>query len=446
MKITEHIHALKIRFQLNIRPGISIPRFVYVYLVYGQKEVWLIDTGVGGSEDEILDYVKATARHPADISVIMQTHSHPDHIGATKAIQRTTGCAVVAHERERMWIEDTELQCQQRPVPGFHSLVGGSVKVDRSVEDGDVLQLDNGLRLHVLHTPGHSQGSLSLWCPSEKVLICGDAVPVTGSIPIYEDPDQSARSIKRLIEIEEVEVLLSSWDEPRYASEAKTVLVRSLDYLHQIHEAVLRSVESGSTPDSLDLCLRVLGELGLPEAAVSPLVAQTFLAHVRSKATIRPCDEKDFDAIYAIINDAARAYKGVIPEDRWHEPYMSREELHQEIADGVRFRGYEVNGKLVGVMGIQDVQDVTLIRHAYVFTTHRSKGIGSKLLTDLRRLAGRQILIGTWAAADWAIRFYERHGFRRVTTEEKNRLLKKYWNIPQRQVETSVVLTEKAVS
>lgn len=287
MKITEHVHALRIPFQLNIRPGISIPRFVYVYLVHGEKEIWLIDTGVAGSEDVILNYVKATARQPADISMIIQTHSHPDHIGATKAIQRITDCSVVAHARERTWIEDTQLQCQQRPVPGFHSLVGGSVKVDCTVEDGDVLQLDNGLPLHVLHTPGHSKGSLSLWCPSEKVLICGDAVPLPGSIPIYEDPDQSATSVKRLIEIEPVEVLLCSWDEPRYPPEAQTVLVRSLDYLRQIHEAVLSSIESGSTPDSLDLCQRVLAELGLPEAAVSPLVAQTFLAHVKSNSMTR---------------------------------------------------------------------------------------------------------------------------------------------------------------
>lgn len=158
---------------------------------------------------------------------------------------------------------------------------------------------------------------------------------------------------------------------------------------------------------------------------------------------IRPCDDRDFEAIYAIINDAAGAYRGVIPEDRWHEPYMSKDDLQHEIQSGVRFWGYEENGELVGVMGIQDVQDVTLIRHAYVRTADRNRGIGGQLLSELRKLTTRPVLVGTWAAAVWAIRFYERHGFRLVSQEEKDRLLKRYWSIPERQVETSVVLAER---
>jgi N-acetylglutamate synthase-like GNAT family acetyltransferase len=136
--------------------------------------------------------------------------------------------------------------------------------------------------------------------------------------------------------------------------------------------------------------------------------------------------DADFEAIHSIINDAARAYKGVIPGDRWHEPYMPREELRHEIESGVRFWGYEENGELLGVMGIQDVQDVTLVRHAYVRTASRRQGIGGTLLRELRKLAARPVLVGTWAAATWAIRFYERHGFRQVSEEEKNRLLARY--------------------
>ena len=157
---------------------------------------------------------------------------------------------------------------------------------------------------------------------------------------------------------------------------------------------------------------------------------------------IRPCETDDLESIYEIINDAAVAYKGVIPADRWHEPYMGREELQHEIDDGVRFWGYEEDGDLIGVMGIQDVQDATLIRHAYVRTVQRRKGVGGKLLSHLLTLSDRPILIGTWAAATWAIRFYEKHGFRLVSEEEKSRLLNKYWSIPERQVETSVVLAE----
>jgi N-acetylglutamate synthase-like GNAT family acetyltransferase len=158
---------------------------------------------------------------------------------------------------------------------------------------------------------------------------------------------------------------------------------------------------------------------------------------------IRPCDDNDFDTIFSIINEAAEAYRGVIPADRWHEPYMPREELRHEIQSGVRFWGWEEDGQVVGVMGIQDVQDVTLIRHAYVRTAKRKHGIGGKLLCELRKLTTRPVLMGTWAAATWAIRFYEKHHFRLVTPEEKNRLLKKYWSIPERQVETSVVLGDE---
>jgi N-acetylglutamate synthase-like GNAT family acetyltransferase len=158
---------------------------------------------------------------------------------------------------------------------------------------------------------------------------------------------------------------------------------------------------------------------------------------------IRQCTNNDFESIYAIINDAAKAYKGVIPEDRWKEPYMPREDLQHEIDDGVLFWGFEEGGTLIGVMGIQDVRDVTLIRHAYVRTLRQNQGIGGKLLAGLREKTNRPVLIGTWADAVWAIQFYKRHGFRQVSREEKDHLLRTYWSIPERQVETSVVLTDQ---
>lgn len=158
---------------------------------------------------------------------------------------------------------------------------------------------------------------------------------------------------------------------------------------------------------------------------------------------IRRCTDADFDTIYVIVNDAAMAYKGVIPADRWHEPYMSKSELRAAIDGGVEFWGFETGGGVVGVMGIQPVQDVTLIRHAYVRTSHRRHGIGGQLLQFLLARIDTPTLIGTWAAADWAIRFYQKHGFRLVTPEEKDRLLPKYWGVPQRQIETSVVLGDQ---
>lgn len=159
---------------------------------------------------------------------------------------------------------------------------------------------------------------------------------------------------------------------------------------------------------------------------------------------IRRCDEGDFDAIYAIVNDGARAYEDVIPADCWKEPYMSRDELESEIEEGVIFWGYEANGELVAVMGIQHVEDVTLIRHAYVRTSEQRHGRGAALLETLRGLTDRPILIGTWADAVWAIRFYENRGFRLVSPEEKDRLLRRYWTVGERQIETSVVLADRA--
>jgi GNAT superfamily N-acetyltransferase len=157
---------------------------------------------------------------------------------------------------------------------------------------------------------------------------------------------------------------------------------------------------------------------------------------------IRRCDDRDFELIWTIINDGAQAYKGTIPADRWTDPYMSREKLQREIDDGVVFWGDEEAGVLTGVMGIQQVQDVTLIRHAYVRTSSQKRGIGGHLLSHLRALASGPMLIGTWADAVWAIRFYEKHGFRMVSPQEKDRLLKRYWTIPDRQIDTSVVLAD----
>jgi N-acetylglutamate synthase-like GNAT family acetyltransferase len=155
---------------------------------------------------------------------------------------------------------------------------------------------------------------------------------------------------------------------------------------------------------------------------------------------IRKCKQSDINVIFDIINDAALAYKGIIPDDRRHEPYMSVEEIRHAFKDGVVFWGLELEGGLAGVMGIQDKGDVALIRHAYVLTRARRQGIGEKLLRHLAGQTDIPILVGTWKDASWAISFYRKNGFYLVSEEEKDRLLRKYWSIPERQIETSVVL------
>jgi GNAT superfamily N-acetyltransferase len=157
---------------------------------------------------------------------------------------------------------------------------------------------------------------------------------------------------------------------------------------------------------------------------------------------IRLCREDERDEVYAIVNAAAERYRGVIPEDCWHEPYMPEDALDEEIAAGVEFWGYENDDRLAAVMGVQPVKDVVLIRHAYVRPEHQGQGIGGALLRRLTANTEARILIGTWAAAEWAIGFYRKHGFVQVTPEEKDELLKTYWDIPERQIETSVVLAK----
>lgn len=157
---------------------------------------------------------------------------------------------------------------------------------------------------------------------------------------------------------------------------------------------------------------------------------------------IRRCRDDETESMLAIINDAAEAYRGVIPADCWHDPYMSLAELKSEIAAGVTFWGSDMNGALAGIMGVQPVRDVTLIRHAYVATQYQGHGIGSQLINHILQTTTNKMLVGTWAAASWAIKFYERHGFTLVAPQQKIELLKSYWTISERQIETSVVLTK----
>jgi GNAT superfamily N-acetyltransferase len=161
--------------------------------------------------------------------------------------------------------------------------------------------------------------------------------------------------------------------------------------------------------------------------------------------TVRPCRKDDRSSISEIINAAAEAYRGVIPADRWHDPYMSLLELDSEISAGVVFWAYESAGEVIGVMGIQAVRDVDLIRHAYVRPGNQRRGVGAALIGHIRSLSSRQMLVGTWEAATWAIAFYRRHGFVLVSPEEKTGLLKAYWTIPERQIETSVVLANPPI-
>jgi hydroxyacylglutathione hydrolase len=279
MEIGRKVHALRFPFYVTSSPEITLERFVYVYLIYG-SEICLVDTGVASSEEAIFDYVRKTDRKISDISLIIQTHSHPDHIGATRVIKAETRCSVAVHPSEKAWIENVELQARERPVPGFHSLVSGPVAVDRTLEDGDIVNLGCGMKLQVLHTPGHSKGSISLLLPGFNVLFSGDAVPVPGEMPVYEDLPATLKSLKRLMGVPDIRHLLASWDEPRKGKQAYERMDESLRYLQRIHDSVIRAAGDDPEPEPMELCRRVLENLGIPPVAANPLVAGSLMSHL----------------------------------------------------------------------------------------------------------------------------------------------------------------------
>lgn len=279
MQVSEHVHALRIPFSIPAGPGRTIERFVHCWLVQGERP-WLVDAGVAPSAEAILEFVRAAGTDPAKIDTLVLTHSHPDHIGGAQAIRQATGCRIAAHKDAVGWIEDTELQELERPVPGFGALVAGPVPVELQLVDGDRLEVGSGLSVEVIHTPGHSRGHIALLLRPDGALICGDALPTAGAPPVYEDVAASVASIERLMALEGVEVLLSSWDEPRAGVQARRAMQAALDYLERIGEAARRIAEGEPELSPADLAARVLEELGVRLPLVPPMVVQAITAHL----------------------------------------------------------------------------------------------------------------------------------------------------------------------
>jgi len=280
MQIGTHIHDIKMSFGLEIFPGKKLERFVYLWQIYA-GQIYLVDSGVAGAGDLILSDVRANGHDPSQIAALIMTHAHPDHIGGALGVQRATGCVVAAHEAEKPWIEDTELQYRQRPVPGFHSIVEGSVRVDRVLHDGDSLELKDGSALMAVHTPGHAKGHIALLYDVDKALFCGDCVPLRGGMPIYDDAIASVKSIKRLRDIKGLELLLSSWDVPRHGRRIYEVMDEALAYIQDIHRAVRQAKAELGPADVPVIAGQVCRKLGLPETALNPPFFKTVEAHLK---------------------------------------------------------------------------------------------------------------------------------------------------------------------
>lgn len=284
--MTDHIHALKIHFQLVFSAEKIVDRSVYAYLVFGEK-VHLIDCGVKGSQKQIFDYLEANGRSREDIATLVITHSHPDHIGAAVSIKKMTGCRIAYHAAERDWIEDTEKQFRERPIPGFHNLVEGPVSPDIVLNDRDVLKLEQGLELKIYHTPGHSKGSVALYLEKDAALVTADALPLPGDLPLYEDIGDSIASIKTLQALPGVRFVFSSWEEPLEGeTEITGRMEESLQLFYKIHRTVCAQVEPGQS--DVDLCRKVVSALSLPPVAVNPIMTKAFAS------SLKHCDDKTF--------------------------------------------------------------------------------------------------------------------------------------------------------
>jgi glyoxylase-like metal-dependent hydrolase (beta-lactamase superfamily II) len=272
MQITPRIHV--IRTPLGPAPD----RFVNVYLVFGES-ITVIDTGFNGSEKLIYEDIRSTGRDPSGIGLIILTHSHPDHTGAAKAIRDLTGCTVAAHPLDAPWIENIDPMLLKSPGPGVPPMVGGPVPVGRLLQDGDTISLGKGLTAEVLHTPGHSPGSISLLIREEMALFTGDTVQAPGRAPIYTDPVALVRSIRRLGKIQGVRYYLPSHDMPATGDMTYSRLRDSLTYIRQVHAAVKKAEsELPGNPDPQALAGRVLAELGIPSGAALPFIARTIHA------------------------------------------------------------------------------------------------------------------------------------------------------------------------
>jgi hydroxyacylglutathione hydrolase len=279
MKITDQIHAIRHDFIIPIAPGKTMERFVYSYIVMGEK-ITLIDSGVSGSEIKIYDYIRQAGRSIGDIEKLIVSHAHPDHIGSASKIKKDTQCQVLSHELERPWIEEIEYQNQQRPVPGFFNLVQESVEIDETLEDNDLINLSGGISMRIMHTPGHSTGSLSFLFVEPEMLFTADAIPLANDIPNYDNYRQLISSLQQIKGIRGFNVLLSSWMEPvKGYHEILKVIESGESYLQRIDNVIQRQYIK-SNIQYLDRCKATIDELGLPSVFVNPIVNKAFLSHL----------------------------------------------------------------------------------------------------------------------------------------------------------------------
>jgi hydroxyacylglutathione hydrolase len=279
MKLTDRIHQLQIDFEINLGREKKIPRFVNVLIIFGDQ-ITLVDTGVKGSEEFIFRYIQQNHRRPGDIATIILSHSHPDHIGSAARIRELTHCRVLAHKGEVEWIENIEKQNNERPVPGFFGLVDHSVTVDKFLKDHQLIKADRDITLEVIHSPGHSKGSVNLFFKEDKIFFTADSIPLKGDIPNYDSFPDAMKTLEIMKKRKDDQVLLTSWTPPLTEKKEIDKLIHDgEEYLLTLDE-IVRKTYLGEEPVFLDFCRAALGKLRLPPFLVTPLVDRAFRSHM----------------------------------------------------------------------------------------------------------------------------------------------------------------------
>ncbi len=279
MKLTDKIHLLKLDFTINMSSDKKVERFVNGLMIFGKK-ITLVDTGTKGCEEKIFDYIKENNKNVEDIETIILSHSHPDHIGSATEIKKRTDCRILSHEGEKNWIENIEIQVKERPVPGFFNLVDQSVKIDELLKHGDEIKADEDVTLRIIHSPGHSKGSINILFKEDKILFTADSVPLKNDIPNYDNFNELMNSLNMIRANKEYDTLLSSWAAPiTDKQEIEKFLDEGEAYMRKLDETV-KSIYVGKENEPLEFCGKSIIKLGMPEFLINPVVDRAFKGHL----------------------------------------------------------------------------------------------------------------------------------------------------------------------
>jgi len=280
LQISKHVHSLWLDFEIKLKDGTSVPRFVTSYIIESNKKIFLIDTALKNSSKTILEYIDSIGRNPEEIQGVINTHSHFDHIGGNLFFQEKYNPIFYAHHLEVPYIQDIELQHQERPVGEMIHNVGGPISIDKTIGEGDSLFLGD-LEIQIFHTPGHSIGSISLFIPEDRVFICGDVLPEEGTLPIYENVNSTLSSLRKIERMDCIETLLSSLS--RKVSKGEDVLkhIKSGEnYLKKIQSLIDKlKNDNKNLIEITEITTMIFKELNLPKSGIIPIVLKSIQAH-----------------------------------------------------------------------------------------------------------------------------------------------------------------------